>query len=82
MTPFVTLYINNNILQAYENGEAGSTVYLESTVKHELTHYFDKQDGWIYFGEAGEEFEIHVYGENIDYLPQASIWEESYLGCL
>ncbi|VDB00491.1 hypothetical protein S1OALGB6SA_1573, partial [Olavius algarvensis spirochete endosymbiont] len=69
------IIINKDLLEAFEDGVSGSDLLLESTIKHETTHYFDDQDGEDYPGEEGQAFEEQVYGEDIDTLEQA----EKYL---
>jgi len=57
------LRINERLLQDYENG-LRSGKQLDATVLHELTHYFDDQDGVDYPGEEGELFEAASYGHS------------------
>ena len=57
--------LSKNHLLKFEEGKIGGEV-IDSTVLHELTHYFDDQDKIDYPGEAGNAFEIYCYGRVIN----------------
>ena len=56
-----TLEIDVDLLKQYEQGKISNRL-LDATIEHELTHYFDDQDGVQYPGEEGNLYEIYVYG--------------------
>ena len=60
-----TLKIDTKLFENFEKGAPGSQLLLEATLQHELTHFFDDQDGADYPGEEGELFEINIYGRII-----------------
>jgi RHS repeat-associated protein len=61
-----TLNISDYVLGKFEVGDPGARLLLESTLKHELTHYFDDQNEMDYPGEEGKAFEQDVYGQDVD----------------
>ena len=69
--------INTDILSAFEKGAPGSEAWLESTFLHEMTHYFDEEDGVDSPGDEGEQFEEWYFGEDIDSLLDGKYWEET-----
>jgi hypothetical protein len=73
------LEINKNILRDFEKGKLGSKALLHSTIAHELTHFFDDQDGVDYPGEEGQLYEEAVYGLDIDNLNDGAVFEKN--GC-
>ena len=70
------LEINQDIFKALEEDIPGAKLLLESTIGHELTHYFDDRDGLDFPGEEGQKFEEKVYGEDIDTLDDATRYLE------
>ena len=71
-----TLEIDESILIAYETGRKGSATLLKSTIEHELTHYFDDQDGIDFSGEEGQLYEENVYHKDIDNYADAIKYEK------
>ena len=53
--------IDIGLLLAFEQGSASGKLS-DATILHELTHYFDDQDGSDFPGEEGNFFEIDCFG--------------------
>ena len=63
-TPYVgstEIRVNFNFLDAFESGNISGTEF-DRTIKHELVHFFDDQDGIDFPGEEGLMFEEFCYG--------------------
>jgi len=52
--------------RGWRNARAGRVLLVGTTILHELVHWGDDQDGIDRPGEEGVEFEIRVYGSDID----------------
>jgi hypothetical protein len=72
------LEIDETLLDNFEKGLAGSKTLLDSTTEHEATHYFDDLDGVDQLGEEGQQFEIDVYGKDIDTLSDADTYDKAH----